>query len=97
MRVISLRRLREFWEEHSDAEKPLRAWYTIFCSSRFESPHEVAEVFPKVDFIGDNRAVFNIRGNRYRLVVDVRYRMQRTYVVSVMTHSEYSLARIEEL
>ena len=97
MHVISLKRLKEFWEIHSDAEKPLRAWYTVFRSSRFENPHEVAQVFPTIDFIGDSRAVFNTRGNKYRLVVDVRYRMQRAFIVAVMTHAEYTRTRIEDL
>jgi mRNA interferase HigB len=97
LHVISLKRLREFWERHEDAEKPLRAWYTVFRGSRFEDPHEVAQVFPAADLVGGSRAVFNIRGNRYRLVVDIRYRVQRAYVVTVMTHSEYGRTRIEEL
>ena len=92
MRVISRARLRAFWEEpgHEDAEGPLRAWYT-HVSSRTVSWHSWGDV--KADFatassVG-NCVVFNIGGNKYRLVTRILYSSQKVFVLKVMTHAEY--------
>lgn len=91
MRVISRRRLVEFWEEHPDAEEPLKAWFTLMARGRFRTPHEVRQKFGSVDFLGGHRTVFDIGGNKYRLVVDMRYDLGqgRVYVRHVLTHTEY--------
>ena len=81
--------LRQFWSVHPDAERPLRAWLTVVQSRRYASPHEVRQDFGSVDFLGAWRTVFNIGGNKYRLVVDVRYDIGRIYVRHVLTHAEY--------
>lgn len=89
MRIISRRRLREFWEKHADAEGPLQTWYAIMKNNTYENPHQVREDFATASFLGGSRTVFNIGGNKYRLVVDMRYDLGRVYVREVLTHDEY--------
>jgi mRNA interferase HigB len=89
VRIITRRRLREFYEQHPDAEGPLNAWYAIVNAKVYNNPHEVREDFATASFLGKYRTVFNIGGNKYRLVVDVRYDLGRVYVRHVLTHAEY--------
>ena len=89
MRVISLRRLREFWEVHADAETPLRDWHRIMAAKWYQTPHEVRQDFPSASFLGDELTVFNIKPYGYRLVTFVRYRKSRIYISEVLTHEEY--------
>ncbi len=95
VRVISRRPLRTFAERHAEAQAPLNAWYHVVKGRDYRSPHELREDFPSVSFLGGRRAVFNIGGNKYRLVVDVRYDLGRVYVRDVLTHAEYDRRSIE--
>jgi mRNA interferase HigB len=89
VRIISRRRLREFGDEHADATGPLNTWYSIVNSKEYSSSHEVRRDFSSASFLGKYRTVFNIGGNKYRLVVDMRYDLRRVYVREVLTHDEY--------
>jgi mRNA interferase HigB len=90
MQIIALRTLRRFWEQHPDAETPLRAWYAILDKAIWTGPAEIKEQFgTKVDFTTDNRLIFDIGGNKYRLIVHVSYRFKRVLVKFVGTHAEY--------
>jgi mRNA interferase HigB len=91
MRVISRKKLVEFWEVHTEAEPPLRAWFSLMTGRRFKNPHQVKEAFGSVDFLGGHTTVSDIGGNKYRLVVDMRYELGlgRVYVRHVLTHAEY--------
>jgi mRNA interferase HigB len=99
MRVISKRRLREFWEEHPDAEEPLKAWWRIVSDrdSKWRHIHDVKATFTGVDGFNLNCGipvvVFNIGGNKYRLVARVLYDFERAYVKAVLTHREYDAAQ----
>lgn len=95
MRIISRRPLREFATKHADAAEPLDAWYRIIKGRDYDSPHELREDFPTASFLGARRTVFNIGGNKYRLVVDMRYDLGRVYVRHVLTHEEYDRRSIE--
>ena len=95
MRIISRRPLREFAEEHPDAKTPLDAWFRIIEGCDYKSPHELRQDFPTASFLGARRTVFNIGGNKYRLVVDMRYDLGRVYVRHVLTHEEYDRRTIE--
>jgi len=88
MRVISLRTLREFWEIYPDAETPLRTWYRIALMEEWQNPSEVRGMFPHADSVGD-LTVFNIGGNKYRLIVRIRYDFQLINIRAVLTHKEY--------
>jgi mRNA interferase HigB len=67
----------------------LDAWFSIMKGKAYSSPHEVRKDFPAASLIGDRRTVFNIGGNKYRLVVDIRYDLGRIYVRDVLTHHDY--------
>ncbi len=89
MRVISRKRLRDFMVRYTDAGSSLDGWYALMRHQDFDSPHQVSAAFPGASFLGRGRTVFNIGGNKYRLVVDMRYDLGRVYVREVMTHADY--------
>ena len=90
MRVITWKRLRAFAEIHPHALEPLKVWRRLLESYRFQSPAEVKEVFgSRVDFLPNDLVVFNVGGNKYRVSVNMRYRMGCDFVREVMTHEEY--------
>ncbi|NMC84220.1 MAG: type II toxin-antitoxin system HigB family toxin [Anaerolineaceae bacterium] len=89
MRIISRRRLVEFWEAHPDAEPPLRAWYTEAKKASWNSPAEIKAIYRSVSILPNNRVVFNIKGNTYRLVVVVEYSQEKMFIRFVGTHAEY--------
>jgi mRNA interferase HigB len=90
VQIIAKRTLRLFWARHRRAEMPLRAWYAIVDRADWESPADVKAMFGStVDFVGDNRLIFDIGGNKYRLVVHVAYAYGRVLVKFIGTHAEY--------
>lgn len=90
MQVIALRTLRRFWERHPQAEMPLRTWYALASAGKWSGPADVKEQFgAAVDFVADNRLIFDIGGNKYRLIVHVAYRYKRVLVKFIGTHGEY--------
>jgi len=89
MRIISRRRLVEFWEVHPDTEQPLRAWYTETKKASWNSPAEIKEIYRSVSILSNNRVVFNIKGNTYRLIVVVEYSQGKMFIRFVGTHAEY--------
>jgi mRNA interferase HigB len=83
MQVIARRTLRLFWERHPQAEGPLRAWFSFATAAHWKSPSEVKRQFgTTVDFMSDNRAIFDVGGNKYRLVVHISYVFGRVLVNS---------------
>jgi mRNA interferase HigB len=90
MQVIARRTLREFWERHPQAERPIRAWFAVASKARWTSPGDVKRQFgTTVDFVGDNRLIFDLGGNKYRLIVHVSYTYGRVLVNFVGTHADY--------
>ncbi|MFA6265152.1 MAG: type II toxin-antitoxin system HigB family toxin [Pseudolabrys sp.] len=91
MQVLSLKTLREFWTRHPRAETPLRAWYKIVSAARWAKPNELKKAFgASVDFVGDSRVIFDIGGNKYRLVTRIAYDPYfRVMIKFVGTHEEY--------
>lgn len=89
MRVISIGKLREFWIKHSDAEQPLKEWYVKSCHASWKSLADMRNDFNSVDYVGNQRYVFNIKGNNYRLVVAVKFTPGLIYIRFVGTHDEY--------
>jgi mRNA interferase HigB len=88
MRVISRKALRLFWEEHPNAETGLLTWYIRISGIRFQSFNGFRKVFPSADLVG-NFIVFNIGGNKYRLIAFPDYEYQLIFVRAVLTHAEY--------
>jgi mRNA interferase HigB len=89
MQVVSKRTLWLFWEKHPQAETPLRTWHAVVEKAMWAGPQDVREQFGSVDFVSDNRAIFNIGGNRFRLVAHVSYEFKAVLVKFVGTHAEY--------
>jgi mRNA interferase HigB len=89
VRVIARRPLKEFGDNNEDAKGPLDAWYRILRGREYKTPHELRKDFPSASFLGARRTVFNIGGNKYRLVVEMRYDLGCVYVREVLTHEEY--------
>lgn len=99
MRVITKSRLKRFWDEpdFGDSEGPLRAWYTHVSKRTVEwrTWGDVKTEFGSASLVG-NCVVFNIGGNKYRLVTRILYRSQKVFILRVMTHSEYDDAKWKE-
>ena len=91
MRIIAVSTLRDFWSRpgRGDAEQPLRAWVHIVKAADWSKPADVKEMFRSADILGGGRAIFDIGGNKYRLVVAIHYRGKRIYIRFIGTHREY--------
>ncbi len=89
MRVVSRKALRDFWEKRPDARQPLQAWYADVIHADWKSPSDIKAAYRNASFLANDRVVFNIKGNRYRVVVAVQYKYGITYIRFVGTHQEY--------
>jgi mRNA interferase HigB len=89
MRVISKSRLSAFWRLHPQSQKPLAVWFEIAENADWTSLHDVKRAYPSTDYIGNDRYVFNIAGNKYRLIVMIFFEIGRIYIRYIGTHSEY--------
>ncbi|MBM3180873.1 MAG: type II toxin-antitoxin system HigB family toxin [Chloroflexi bacterium] len=89
MRIISRKILREFWEKHPDSRQQLQAWYIDVKHANWTSPTDIKEIYPHASILVDNRVVFNIKGNKYRMIVIIQYRFGQVYIHFVGTHQEY--------
>jgi mRNA interferase HigB len=97
MRVLSRSTLREFWKRHAGAEQPLKAWFAEAVRASWKRPQHVRNEYPSASFVADNRIVFNIAGNKYRLVVHVNYHYQTVYIKFIGTHAEYERIDVEKV
>jgi mRNA interferase HigB len=88
MHVISRRRLREFCESHADSCEALYDWYDTASQASWQNLIEVQQTYPRAEAVS-NFTVFNIKGNRYRLIADIQYQKQLIYVKYILTHAEY--------
>lgn len=91
MRIISVKRLRGFWEQpaYQDSESPLKAWYREALHATWRTPMEIKAKYTSASILKQSRVVFNIAGNKYRLVVKFHYNRGVGYVRFVGTHAEY--------
>lgn len=91
MRVLSLKTLRDHWQmpNRGDSEGPLKAWNTEVVKADWAGPGDVKAHFGTASFVGDNRVIFNIAGNKYRLVVRINYPARLVMIKFVGTHKEY--------
>lgn len=91
MRIIAVSTLREFWARpgRGDAEPPLRTWVHVVRAADWSKPTDVKQMFRSADILRNGRAIFDIGGNKYRLIVAIHYRGKRVYVRFIGTHREY--------
>ncbi len=88
MHIISRKRLREFWEEDGKSQVPLDEWYRRMRKLAAKSLAELRKTFPQADLVG-KCTVFNVGGNKYRLITKIDFQRQTIYIKFVLTHSEY--------
>jgi len=88
MRIIKRGALVQFWQQHRDARASLESWYAVVRKATWETPAAMKEVYRNADLVG-RRTVFNIAGNKYRLIARVNYQTQRVFVLYILTHAEY--------
>lgn len=88
MRIIKRGALVAFWEKHPDARASLESWYTVVRRAHWQTPAAMKQVYANADLVG-RRTVFNIAGNKYRLIARVNCRTQRVSVLYILTHAEY--------
>src|SRR6266704_2366773 len=92
LRIISRRRLREFWERHADSRTSLDTWYQAARKASWTNLVEIKRTFPTADLVG-TCVVFNIGGNNYRLITGIDFKYQVIYVKAVLGHAEYDKER----
>ena len=95
MRIITRRRLFEFAEKHPEANEPLDRWYRIMKLHNFESFSELRHILPSTDKAG-KLTVFNIGGNKYRLIVAIHYDRKIVFIRDILTHKEYDKGKWKE-
>lgn len=89
MHVISNKALIKFYSKHANAAAPLKAWYAEARHSKWKTPTDIKKKFNSADFLPGNRVIFNIGGNKYRIIVKIAYKPGLVYIRFVWTHAEY--------
>ena len=89
MRIIARRTLRDFWIKHSDSEEQLKAWFRETEKSELKNINDLKKVYPSASILKDNRIIYNIKGNKYRLIVKFNFDYQLCWIRFIGTHAEY--------
>lgn len=99
MRIIAKRTLREFWQRpgRADAMQPLKAWFAEASKAQWRGPADVKAKYRSASIVGGNRAVFDIGGNKYRLIVLIRYQKGIAFIRFIGTHEEYDGIDVERV
>jgi len=99
MRIFSRKTLREFWERSgcADSEQPLKAWYDEASKANWKTPNEIKALYKNASILKDSRVVFNIHGNKYRLIVKINYHFSAIYIRFIGTHKQYDKINANEV
>jgi mRNA interferase HigB len=89
MRIISKKTLVDFWNTHSDSEQQLRAWHAKTKLAEWKTSSDIKNDYRNASFVANNRVIFNIKGNNYRLVAAINYNFGIVYIRFVGTHKDY--------
>lgn len=89
MRIFTKKTIQEYWKKHPDCELQLLTWYKVVKHVNWKSFEEIKSVFNSADYVGNNRVVFNIKGNAYRLVAKFNFEKSWVFVRFIGTHAEY--------
>ena len=89
MRVIAKKTIKKFWINYSDCEQQLKTWYQEATDSSWKSPADIKRLYPSASILADNRVVFNIKGNTYRIVVRINYDYSIIWIRFIGTHAQY--------
>ena len=93
MRIVTYKRIKEFSEKHSDSETALNVWYHLVNRKEWGNINELKRDFNSVDYGGNHRFVFNIKGNNYRLIAIISFNAKKVYIRFIGTHSEYDMIK----
>ena len=97
MRIVSTKTLKDYWKKYKEVEHPLKAWVYETKHAKWKTSMEVVEHFGTADPVGGNRVVFDIKGNKYRLVVKIHYNTGVVFIRFIGTHAEYDKINAEEI
>ena len=97
LRVIAKKILRDFWEVHVDCEQQLKSWFQETSKAKWKNPNEIKNEYPSASILNDNRVVFNIKGNNYRLIVKINFDYQMIWIRFIGTHAEYDKINANEI
>ncbi len=89
MRVVAKKILRDFWEKYSDSEDQLKTWYKEASKAKWTDPNDIRNQYPTASILKAGRVVFNICGNKYRLIVHINYQRQWVFIRFIGTHKDY--------
>lgn len=89
MRIVIYKRILEFSKTYADAETSLNFWYHTVTAKDWSNLNDIKRTFNSVDYIGNNRYVFNIKGNHYRLIAIISFNAKKVYIRFIGSHSEY--------
>ncbi len=88
-RILAKSTLRSFWEKHPDSEQYLKTWYDTAMNANWNNPNDVKKTYASASILKENRIVFNIKGNAYRLIAKFNYEKQWMFIRFIGTHNEY--------
>lgn len=97
MRVIAKKTLRDFWEVHNNCEQQLKAWYDEANNAQWKTPADIKREYPSASILENDRVVFNIKGNTYRLIVKVNYKFGMVWIRFIGTHAEYDKINVSKI
>ena len=97
MRIIAIKILKDFWQKHNSAEQPLKAWYAEAKRANWKKPSDITLLYRTARVLPNNRIVFNIKGNDYRLVAAINYDFGIVYIRFIGTHKDYDKINSEEI
>lgn len=97
MGVIAKKILRDFWTKHSECEQQLKVWYKEVEDATWKNSNDIKRKYPSVSILEDNRVVFNIKGNKYRLIVRINYHYQMVWIRFIGTHAQYDKTDVTKI
>ena len=97
MRIIARKALIDFWKKWPDSTEPLKAWFKVAGEAEWRNPQDVKAQYKNASILKDGRAVFNIAGNKYRLVVWINYDYSVVYIRFIGTHREYDRIDVQKI
>ncbi len=97
MRIISKQTLKGFWQKYQECEHPLKSWYEEIGKAQWQNHNDLKKQFKNASVVGTKRVVFNIKGNKYRLAVDIEYQIKLVFVVWFGSHNEYDKININNI
>jgi mRNA interferase HigB len=97
MRIIARKALSDFWKDYPDAEGPLKSWFKVTSEADWSAPKDVKALYRNATILKDGRVVFNIAGNKYRLVVWINYAHKVVYIRFVGTHKQYDETDVQTI